>query len=66
MAFEAETHGMKSRDECEFWSLNSRLDAIQAAILNIKFKNLEAWTIRRREIAEKIYKSNRSFCSSTY
>lgn len=53
----ARTHGMKSRDECEFWSLNSRLDAIQAAILNIKFKNLEAWTIRRREIAEKYIKA---------
>lgn len=49
----ARTHGMKSRDECEFWSMNSRLDALQAAILNIKIKNLESWTKRRREIAAK-------------
>jgi dTDP-4-amino-4,6-dideoxygalactose transaminase len=53
----ARTHGMKSRDECEFWSLNSRLDAVQAAILNIKIKNLEAWTKRRRLIAERYIKS---------
>ena len=49
----ARTHGMKSRDECEFWSINSRLDAVQAAILNIKIKNLETWTQRRRQIAQK-------------
>lgn len=49
----ARTHGMKSRDECEFWSLNSRLDAIQAAILNIKIKRLDEWTKRRRDIAQK-------------
>jgi len=49
----ARTHGMKSRDECEFWSLNSRLDALQAAILNVKVKRLDEWTNRRREIASK-------------
>lgn len=49
----ARTHGMKSRDECEFWSLNSRLDALQAGILNVKIKNLDSWTKRRREIASK-------------
>jgi len=53
----ARTHGMKSRDECEFWSMNSRLDAVQAAILNIKIKRLEEWTERRREIAKKYINS---------
>jgi len=48
----ARNHGLKSRDECEFWSMNSRLDAMQAAILNVKFGHLEAWNNRRREIAE--------------
>lgn len=48
----ARTHGMKSRDECEFWSINSRLDAIQAAILNVKMKRLPEWTARRRHIAK--------------
>lgn len=49
----ARTHGMKNRDECEFWSVNSRIDALQAAILNIKLPRLEEWTQRRRAIAEK-------------
>jgi dTDP-4-amino-4,6-dideoxygalactose transaminase len=44
---------MKSRDECEFWSLNSRLDALQAAILNIKLPRLSGWNKRRREIANQ-------------
>lgn len=47
----ARTHGHKNRDECEFWSYNSRLDALQAAILNVKMKNIEAVSRRRREIA---------------
>lgn len=47
----ARTHGMRNRDECEFWSYNSRLDNLQAAILNVKLNELEKWTNRRREIA---------------
>ncbi|MCK9611365.1 MAG: DegT/DnrJ/EryC1/StrS family aminotransferase [Bacteroidales bacterium] len=47
----ARNHGLKSRDECEFWSLNSRLDNIQAAILNVKLKKLFEWIERRRHIA---------------
>ncbi|MDX2246222.1 MAG: DegT/DnrJ/EryC1/StrS family aminotransferase [Bacteroidia bacterium] len=49
----ARNHGLKNRDECEFWSYNSRLDAIQAAILQVKLKYLSRWNNRRREIAEK-------------
>jgi len=49
----ARTHGMRNRDECEFWSLNSRLDALQAAILNVKVNRLKEWTERRRTIAHK-------------
>ncbi len=48
----ARTHGMKSRDECEFWSLNSRIDALQAAILNVKLPRLSEWSNRRRAIAQ--------------
>ena len=47
----ARNHGLKSRDECEFWSYNSRLDNLQAAMLNVKLKKLPEWTERRREIA---------------
>jgi len=49
----ARNHGLKSRDECGFFSLNSRLDNLQAAILNVKINNLESWNRRRREIAQK-------------
>jgi len=47
----ARTHGHRNRDECAFWSMNSRLDALQAAILNVKMKSLHGWNERRREIA---------------
>lgn len=44
-------HGLKTRDECVTWSINSRLDTIQAAILLVKLKYLDTWTERCREIA---------------
>ncbi len=47
----ARNHGLANRDECDFWSFNSRLDNLQAAILNVKLNELEKWTNRRREIA---------------
>ena len=48
----ARNHGLKNRDECEFWSINSRLDALQAAIANVKLKYLDEWIIKRRENAK--------------
>jgi dTDP-4-amino-4,6-dideoxygalactose transaminase len=51
----ARNHGLKNRDECDFWSYNSRLDNLQAALLNVKLKHLEMWTERRREIANLYY-----------
>ena len=53
----ARNHGLINRDECAFWSYNSRLDNLQAAILNIKLKEIDKWTNRKREIAN-IYQKN--------
>jgi dTDP-4-amino-4,6-dideoxygalactose transaminase len=41
-------HGLKNRDESEFFAYNSRLDSIQAALLNVRFNHLEKWTEARR------------------
>jgi dTDP-4-amino-4,6-dideoxygalactose transaminase len=47
----ARNHGLRNRDECEFWSYNSRLDNLHAAMLNVKLNKLPEWTARRRDIA---------------
>lgn len=44
-------HGRISKYEHEFEGINSRMDGIQAAILNVKLKYLSDWTNKRREIA---------------
>jgi len=51
----ARNHGLKNRDECSFWSYNSRLDNLQAALLNVKLKYLDKWTQRRRDFASLYY-----------
>jgi dTDP-4-amino-4,6-dideoxygalactose transaminase len=43
--------GLKNRDESDIWGYNSRLDTVQAAILLVKFKYLNAWTEERRKKA---------------
>ena len=47
----ARNHGLRNRDECEFWSLNSRLDELQAAMLRIQLRALDRWTEERRQLA---------------
>ena len=47
-------HGRLDKYNHEFEGLNSRLDGLQAAILDLKLKYLERWNKRRRGIA-KIY-----------
>jgi dTDP-4-amino-4,6-dideoxygalactose transaminase len=45
-------HGRKEKYNHEFEGINSRLDGIQAAILDVKLKYLERWIERRRSIAK--------------
>lgn len=46
-------HGLKNRDEIEFWGYNSRLDTLQAAILRTRIPTLKSTIQKRREIAQK-------------
>ena len=45
-------HGQKTKTEILCYGFTSRLDNLQAAILNIKFKYLPEWIKRKREIAQ--------------
>jgi dTDP-4-amino-4,6-dideoxygalactose transaminase len=47
----ARNHGLKNREQCDFWSFNSRLDEIQAAMLSVQLPLLDKWTEERRKIA---------------
>lgn len=49
-------HGQKTKTKIIFYGLNSRLDNIQAAALNVKIKLLRDWIKRRREIASFYHK----------
>jgi len=44
-------HGQKTKIDLVCYGWNSRLDNLQAAVLNVKFKSLLKWIKRRREIA---------------
>jgi len=44
-------HGRIDKYNHEFEGRNSRLDALQAAVLNVKLQYLESWTAKRRHIA---------------
>ncbi|MCB2212055.1 DegT/DnrJ/EryC1/StrS family aminotransferase [bacterium] len=45
---QARNHGLRDRNTCDFWSVNSRLDALQAAMLTVKLRCLDKWTVARR------------------
>ena len=45
-------HGRKDKFNHETEGVNSRLDGLQAAILDAKLKHLDAWTKRKQEIAK--------------
>ncbi len=48
-------HGQKNKTEIIYYGINSRLDNLQAVVLNVKFKYLPKWIERRREIANLYY-----------
>lgn len=50
-------HGRSSKFGHEFEGINSRLDGLQAAILNVKLAYLPSWIKRRNEIAELYLKN---------
>ncbi|MEM7726694.1 MAG: DegT/DnrJ/EryC1/StrS family aminotransferase [Cyanobacteria bacterium P01_A01_bin.45] len=50
-------HGQKIRYQYEEVGVNSRLDAIQAAILKIKLRYLDTWNRQRQQIAFRYHKA---------
>lgn len=48
---QARDHGLRDRDTCDYWSVNSRLDELHAAMLRVQLRQLPSWTEARRRLA---------------
>lgn len=44
-------HGLKNREQCDFWGYNCRLDEVQAAVSRVQLRQLDRWTEERRKLA---------------
>ena len=53
---QARNHGHRSREECDFWTINSRLDELHAAFLLTQLESYPEELARRRRLAD-IYRS---------
>ncbi len=54
-------HGLSSRDKCEFFGYNCRLDELQAALLRVQLRELDRWTEERRKLAFRYHQLLRQF-----
>ena len=52
-------HGLSTRDTCDYFSCNCRLDEFQASLLNIQIKNIDKINSAKRKIA-KLYNESLS------
>ena len=54
-------HGGRAKYKYECLGINSRLDALQAAVLRVKLQHLHRWTALRQRNAERYYRLFREF-----
>ncbi len=54
-------HGRETKYSSDFEGFNYRLDAIQAAILNVKLRHIDKWNDARRDVAKFYYDNLKEF-----
>ncbi len=55
-------HGQQKRDHYLHYGKNSRMDELQAAILNVKLRYLDIWNTERKQLAERYFMELPSAC----